>query len=152
MRRSIGWCSGNMRCDRRLRINLYFQPTYLLITIDSNAQARSYLNLNSIFFLLHWLSYWCKSSPKSPRTANQLHDISHGFQFLGVSNHQVRAPRVDPNFGPNWFEPQAKRLTFTCKMTALNANLTVLAGKLHNVTFGVITRNITRLLKMLVSH
>ena len=37
-------------------------------------------------------------------------------------------------------------------MTALNANLTVLAGKLHNVTFGVITRNITRLIFSPVSH
>ena len=39
-----------------------------------------------------------------------------------------------------------------CKMITLNVNLTDLAGKLHNVTFGVITRNITRLLKMLISH
>ena len=31
-------------------------------------------------------------------------------------------------------------------------NLTVLAGKLHNVTFGVITRNITRLIKTPISH
>ena len=63
-----------------------------------------------------------------------------------------RAPRVDPNFGPNWFEPQAKRLTFACKMTALSANLTVLSAKLHYVTFGVITRNITRLIKTPISH
>jgi len=31
-------------------------------------------------------------------------------------------------------------------MSSSSANLTVLAGKLHYVTFGVITRNITRLL------
>ena len=37
-------------------------------------------------------------------------------------------------------------------MTALNVNLTVLAGKLHYVTFGVITRNITRLSKTRISH
>jgi hypothetical protein len=37
-------------------------------------------------------------------------------------------------------------------MTALNANLTVLAGKLHYVTFGVIARNITRLSKTRISH
>ena len=37
-------------------------------------------------------------------------------------------------------------------MSALNANLTVLAGKLHYVTFGVITRNITRLSKTRISH
>ena len=37
-------------------------------------------------------------------------------------------------------------------MTALNVNLRVLAGKLHNVTFGVITRNITRLIKTPISH
>ena len=37
-------------------------------------------------------------------------------------------------------------------MTALNANLTVLAGKLHYVTFGVITRNITRWSKIYISH
>ncbi len=70
---------------------------------------------------------------------------------MGFSNSQVRAPRVDPNFGPNWFEPQAWLQIFTCKMTALNANLAVLAGKLHNVTFGVITRNITRLIKTPIS-
>ena len=141
-----------MRCDRRLRINLYFQPTYLLITIDSNAQARSYLNLNSIFFLLHWLSYWCKSSPKSPRTANQSHDISHGFQFLDFSNSQVRLPNVDPNFRPNWFEPQVWLQILACKVTRLSAKLTVLSGKLHYVTFGVITRNITRLIKTPISR
>jgi hypothetical protein len=50
------------------------------------------------------------------------------------------------------FDPQAKGLTFTCKMTALNVNLTVLAGKLHYVTFGVITRNITRLSKTRISR
>ena len=38
------------------------------------------------------------------------------------------------------------------KMTALNANLRVFAGKLHYVTFGVITRNITRLIKTRISH
>ena len=37
-------------------------------------------------------------------------------------------------------------------MTALNANLTDLAGKLHYVTFGVITRNITRLSKTHISR
>ena len=36
------------------------------------------------------------------------------------------------------------RRSFARKVTSLSANLTVLAGKLHNVTFGVITRNITR--------
>jgi hypothetical protein len=38
------------------------------------------------------------------------------------------------------------------EVTLLSANLTVLAGKLHYVTFGVITRNITRLLKTLISR
>jgi hypothetical protein len=37
-------------------------------------------------------------------------------------------------------------------MTQTIANLTVLAGKLHYVTFGVITRNITRLSKTRISH
>jgi len=37
-------------------------------------------------------------------------------------------------------------------MTALSANLRVLAGKLHYVTFGVITRNITRLSKTTISR
>ncbi len=56
------------------------------------------------------------------------------------------------NFFENKREPQAKRLTFGCKMTRLNANLDVLAGKLHNVTFGVIARNITRLIKTPISR
>ena len=59
---------------------------------------------------------------------------------------------MESNLGFFLFEPQAKGLTFTCKMTALNVNLTVLAGKLHYVTFGVITRNITRLLFSLVTR
>ena len=36
-------------------------------------------------------------------------------------------------------------------MTQIIANLRVLAGKLHYVTFGVITRNITRLSKTHIS-
>ena len=52
---------------------------------------------------------------------------------------------------PNWFEPRAWLQTFTCIMTQTIANLTVLAGKLHYVTFGVITRNITRLSKTRIS-
>ena len=55
-------------------------------------------------------------------------------------------------FSLHMIGPQAKCLTFACKVTTLNVNLRVLAGKLHNVTFGVITRNITRWLFLLVSH
>jgi hypothetical protein len=51
---------------------------------------------------------------------------------------------VASNFSKNRFEPQAKRLTFSCIMTATNANLTVLAGKLHYVTFGVIRHRLAR--------
>ncbi len=65
---------------------------------------------------------------------------------------KIRAPFTESNFPNNWFEPQAWRLTFTRKMTALNVNLGVLAGKLHYVTFRVITRNITRLIKTPISR
>ena len=65
---------------------------------------------------------------------------------------KVQCPLMESNFRLNGFEPQAKRLTFACKMTALSANLLVLAGKLHYVTFGVITRNITRLIKTPISR
>jgi len=37
-------------------------------------------------------------------------------------------------------------------MKRLSANLRVLGGKLHYVTFGVITRNITRLSKSRISR
>ena len=59
---------------------------------------------------------------------------------------------MESNFGLFKFEPQAKLQTFTCKMSLLNVNLTVLAGKLHYVTFGVFTRNITRLSKTRISR
>ena len=55
-------------------------------------------------------------------------------------------------FSLHMIGPQAKRLTFACKVTTLNVNLRVLAVKLHNVTFGVITRNITRWLFLSVSN
>ena len=55
-------------------------------------------------------------------------------------------------FSLHMIGPQAKRLTFACKVTTLNVNLRVLAGKLHNVTFGVITRNITRSVIIDISH
>ena len=110
-----------------------------LLTQDSRWAS---LNLT----LAHsWLS-------NSPRTANRLHDLSHGFQFLGCPTYQVHCPVMESNFGLFVFEPQAQRLNFTCNMTALNVNLGVLAGKLHNVTFGVITRNITLLIKTRTSH
>ena len=64
----------------------------------------------------------------------------------------VRARHLESNFCRFQFEPQAKRLIFSCIMTQIIANLRVLAGKLHNVTFGVITRNIARLLKMIISR
>ena len=64
----------------------------------------------------------------------------------------VRARHLESNFCRFQFEPQAKRLIFSCIMTLRIANLRVLAWKLHYVTFGVITRNITRLSKIHASH
>ena len=69
-----------------------------------------------------------------------------------ICRNLIRAPFMESNFGPNLFEPQAWPQTFTCIMTQTIANLTVLAGKLHYVTFGVIARNITRLSKTRISH
>ena len=63
----------------------------------------------------------------------------------------VRARHLESNFCIFQFEPQAKRPIFSCIMTQTIANLRVLAEKLHYVTFGVITRNITRLSKTHIS-
>ena len=35
----------------------------------------------------------------------------HGFYFVGCTLSQVRAPDVDPNFRPNWFEPAIRSRT-----------------------------------------
>ena len=75
--------------------------------------------------------------------------FAHGVE---LRPHQVQALRIDPNFCHNLFEPRDWLQTFTCIMTQTIANLTVLAGKLHYVTFGVITRNITRLSKTRISR
>ena len=64
----------------------------------------------------------------------------------------VRARHLESNFCIFQFEPQAERLIFSCIMTQVIANLSVLAEKLHYVTFGVITRNITRLSKTRISR
>ena len=65
---------------------------------------------NVIYACYRWLlaiSVQRVQTTTSPRTTNQLHEEFHGFQFPCRSNDQVRAPRVDPNFWPNWFEPRA---------------------------------------------
>ena len=69
-----------------------------------------------------------------------------------ICRNLIRAPFMESNFGLFVFEPQAWPRIFTCIMTLTIANLTVLAGKLHYVTFGVITRNITRLSKTPISR
>ncbi len=50
------------------------------------------------------------------------------------------------------FEPRVWPRTFTRIITQKIVNLSVLAEKLHYVTFGVITRTITRLSKIHVSR
>jgi len=35
---------------------------------------------------------------QQPVKCNRLHDQSHGFQFQGCSNYQVRCPRMESNF------------------------------------------------------
>jgi hypothetical protein len=81
------------------------------------------------------------------------------FEITALTNDKpgkllfrVRAPKVDPNFCYHPFEPRAWPRIFTCIMKQTIANLRVLAGKLHYVTFRVITRNITRLSKTRISH
>jgi len=63
------------------KINLNSKDQFALIFINARAvKTKKFMN--------------------SPQTTNQSHEVFHGFQFLGCSNHQVRAPDVDPNFGP----------------------------------------------------
>ena len=91
--------------------------------------------------------YW--DSWAARRTNYSKSPIEMSIWFVEIWFHRLSRSRTFARTGSS---PAPERLTFTRKMTALNANLRVLAGKLHNVTFGVNTRNITRLIKTPISH
>ena len=64
---------------------------------------------------------------------------------------QVRAPKVAPNFSKNYFCRQANRLTFRLTSDAAECKIYEITGQTVNYSFHSITRNITRLLFLLVT-